>query len=130
MAKTFMIQPYELVVNKVLPAVRARLAQILTEESGMKQVEVARRLGVTQAAVSHYNSGSRGADTDILALFPEVEEFCQDLARRIAGGLQKPEEVAILNEFSRRLIMTERFCNYHRRLADLGDCNVCHEFPP
>ncbi len=125
-----MIQPYELVVSKLYPTVRARLAQILTEERGMKQVEVARRLGVTQAAISHYNSGSRGADPAILDLFPEVEEFCQALAQRIADGLPKMDQVALLNDFSHRLVATDRFCNYHRKIADLGDCNVCHEFPP
>ncbi len=124
-----MIQPFELVVNKVLPTVRARVAQILIDE-GMKQVEVAKRLGVTQAAVSHYNSGSRGSDAEILGVFPEVEDFCRDLATKIAQGLPKTQEVALINEFSRRLILTERFCNYHRRVANLGECNVCQEFPP
>jgi hypothetical protein len=122
-----MIQPSEVVVNKVLPAIRARLAQILIEGYHLKQMEVARRLGVTQAAISHYHSRARGYDESMLEIFPEIEGFVLGLAADIARGLPRQAQVARLNEFCWELMMSESFCTYHRRIANLPDCNVCHE---
>lgn len=125
-----MLQPYELVVNKILPTIRARLAQVLIREYHLKQVDVAEKLGVTQAAVSHYNTHTRGADQTILELFPEIEGFVEDLARDIVEGMPRHQQVARLNNICWQLMYTERFCNYHRRIADLEDCNVCYEPAP
>ena len=51
-----MLQPSEVTAAKLLPTIRARLAQELLEVHRLKQVQVARSLGITQAAVSHYNT--------------------------------------------------------------------------
>jgi len=56
--------PCEIMVLKVLPAIRAELARIMMQELEMPQQEIARRLGVSKAAVSQYASAKRGADTD------------------------------------------------------------------
>lgn len=127
MSRGAVLQPYEVVVNKVLPAIRARLAQVLLQDHGMKQVEVADRLGVTQATVSHYNTHTRGFDETILELFPEIEDFVKELARDIADGLPRPQQIGRLNGISWQIMYTDRFCNYHRKLADLEDCNICYE---
>ncbi len=125
-----MLQPYELVVKKVLPTIRARLAQVLLQDYAMKQVEVAERLGITQAAVSHYNTHTRGADEAVVDLFPEIDQFVEDLAKDIVEGIPKSQQVARLNNISWQLMYTERFCNYHRKIADLEGCNVCYEPVP
>lgn len=127
MSQGALLQPYELVVQKILPTLRARLARSLLEEHHLKQVDVAERLGVTQAAVSHYHTHTRGEDQTILELFPEIDGFVADLAQDIADGLSRPEQVARMNTISWQLMYTERFCHYHRRIADLEDCNVCYE---
>src|SRR5205814_7733357 len=59
---TRMLQPQELVVAKLLPTIRARLARELLRTHKMKQIDVAHSMGITQAAVSHYNTQSRGVD--------------------------------------------------------------------
>src|SRR5438128_12428238 len=64
-----MLQPQELVVARLLPTIRARLARELLHTYKMEQVDVARSMGITQAAVSHYNTQSRGVDQDILRPF-------------------------------------------------------------
>ncbi len=51
-----MIQPQEVVVAKLLPTIRARLARELLRSFRMKQIDVAKAMGITQAAVSHYNT--------------------------------------------------------------------------
>ncbi len=125
-----MLQPYELVVRKILPTVRAKLAQVLLQEYALKQVEVAEKLGITQAAVSHYNTHTRGSDQTILELFPEIDGLVQDLAIDIVEGLPRQDQVARLNKVCWQLMYTQRFCDYHRRIADLENCNVCYEPAP
>ncbi len=122
-----MLQPYELVVKKILPTLRARLAQSLIEDYGLKQVDVAGRLGLTQAAVSHYHTHNRGSDEAVLEMFPEIDDFVRELSKDIVDGLPRPQQVARLNNICWQLMYTERFCSYHRKIADLEDCRVCYE---
>lgn len=120
------MQPLEIVANKLLPAIRARLAQVLLDEYHMKQVEVAKRMGITQAAVSHYNTRSRAADEDILKLFPEIEDGARALAARINKGLSLPEQVATIEALCKDITKTERFCQFHRRYSSIdSECQVC-----
>jgi len=124
-----MMQPSEIVAAKLLPAIRARLAQILLIDYRMKQVEVARHLGITQAAVSHYNTRSRAVDEEVLSIFPEIEDSVKDLAAKISKGLPRPEQIAAIEALCKDITRTERFCAYHRRYSRLdSQCQIC--FPP
>jgi len=124
-----MMQPLEIVANKLLPTIRARVAQILLDDYHLKQVEVAKRMGITQAAVSHYNTRSRAADDEILKSFPEIEERAKDLAAKIHKGLSLPEQVAAIEGLCKDITKTERFCKFHRRYSSIdSECQVC--FPP
>lgn len=126
-----MLQPFEVVTAKLLPTIRARLAQVLLEEHGMKQVEVARHLGITQAAVSHYKTMSRGIDPQLMHLFPEIDRFVEELATRIADGMPQTEQVASIHEVVERLMNTQRFCEYHKKVAAIDPgCNICFPTPP
>jgi uncharacterized protein len=126
-----MLQPSEVTAAKVLPTIRARLAHELLEVHRMKQVQVARVLGITQAAVSHYNTKSRGLDEDLMHRFPEIEAFCEDLAARIAHGLTQTEQVAMIDRFCEGLMHTVRFCEYHKKISDIDpNCMICFPSPP
>lgn len=126
-----MLQPFEVVASKLLPTIRARLAQVLLEEHSMKQVEVAKHLGITQAAVSHYKTMSRGVDAELLELFPEIEPYVQELAGRIAEGMAQPEQVMDIGAFVDRVMNTKRFCAYHKKVASIDPlCSVCFPQPP
>ena len=123
------MQPSEVVAAKLLPAIRARLAQILLRDYHMRQVEVAGHLGITQAAVSHYNTRSRAVDEELLMMFPEIEDGVKDLAVKISKGLPRPEQIAAIEALCREITRTERFCAYHRRYSSLdSQCQIC--FPP
>ncbi len=126
-----MLQPFEVVTAKLLPTVRARLAQVLLDEHGMRQVDVARHLGITQAAVSHYKTASRGIDPELVALFPEIDAYVRDTAAKIAHGMPRTEQVLSLNNLVDRIMNTQRFCEYHKRVASLDPaCNICFPMPP
>ena len=97
----------------------------------MKQVDVARAMGITQAAVSHYNTQSRGVDQEMLRLFPEIKPFVQELAERIASGLTLSNQIASVNSFCADLMLTARFCEYHKSMGDIDPhCTACFPSPP
>ena len=121
-----MMQPSEIVAAKILPVIRAQLAQILLKEYKMKQVEVAKRMGITQAAVSHYNTRNRAADREILDLFPEISIGVKEIAAKIERGLSMPEQVAAISSLCSEITRTERFCEFHQRFSSLDRaCQVC-----
>jgi len=94
-----MLQPQELVVARLLPTIRARLARELLHTYKMKQVDVAHSMGITQAAVSHYNTQSRGVDQEMLRLFPEIKPYVHELSAQIAHGMTLSDQIASVNEF-------------------------------
>jgi len=126
-----MLQPFEVVSSKLLPTIRARLAQVLLDEYKMRQVEVAKHLGITQAAVSHYKTASRGIDLELMKLFPEIDAFVAHVAARIANGMPQTQQVSLVHELVERLMNTQRFCEYHKRIAAIDPaCAVCFPTPP
>ncbi len=111
--------PCQTVVWYLLPAVGAELARELSA-SGMPQKEIAKRLGVTPAAVSHYLKGSRGS---------EVKLGKKSLAevRRLAGEVRegKADDAKMLLAVCGicRIAWGERvLCAHHARA---GSCAAC-----
>lgn len=84
--------PCEIVVQKVLPAIRAELARIMLEE-GLPQQRVAHMLGVSRAAVSQYISAKRGQD---VAFPSDIEEKINELAKSLAGNMTANESISSL----------------------------------
>lgn len=126
-----MLQPFEVVSAKLLPTIRARLAQVLLDEHKMRQIEVAQHLGITQAAVSHYKTASRGVDPELVALFPEIEAYVHEVAQRIVDGMTQTEQVQSMSRLVERLMNTERFCEYHKKVAAIDpNCRVCFPSEP
>jgi predicted transcriptional regulator len=117
--------PCEIVVIKMLPQIRANIVKILTQDYNMKQIEVSKKLGITQAAVSQYLSSSRGGDNDFLDIFPEMEDYAKDIATSIASGENKEMQLALLCEICSRIRDEEKFCSYHRNLLQLKSCGIC-----
>src|SRR3989449_4193646 len=126
-----MLQPQELVVAKLLPTIRARLARELLRTYRMKQIDVARAMGITQAAVSHYNTQSRGVDQEMLRLFPEIKPFVNELADRLANGMTLSDQIASVNEFCSGLMLTARFCAYPKSPGGIDPhCTASLPAPP
>ena len=62
--------PCEIIVWNIVPVIKKEIAKILVNEFRLNQKQTAEKLGTTEAAVSRYISGKRGAleitDKDIL----------------------------------------------------------------
>src|SRR5215218_6554840 len=69
-----MLLPSEIEAKSLIPAVRAILAKKLIKEYSLKEEDVAKDLGITQAAVSNYVRGTRG-DTELISKLESVREI-------------------------------------------------------
>jgi len=83
----------EIVVGQVLPTIRAMVVRDLTKRYKMSQVEVARKLGITQPAVSQYVSSLRGKEDTEKILAKIVDKEIKSLSDDIASGKLRQEEV-------------------------------------
>jgi len=93
------------------------VARELIEDYGMKQELVARRLGVTQAAVSKYRHQVRGEAIDLEAA-NEVRQISRDIASSLLGD-PSPIEVS------------RKFCQACTDIRALGlMCETCRKVDP
>ena len=118
-----LLQPQEVEVHYVLPAIRRELALALKAQ-GLEQREIAHRLFVTEPAVSQYVNNKRGTD---ISFTPHATEAIRAAAGRIFDHQSLMREVQALLK-----VMTEEriTCRLHAKLAGLPqECNVCFERP-
>jgi hypothetical protein len=79
----------EIIVQYVLPAIRAEMAVRMKEE-GISQAQIARILGVTPAAVNQYvksKRGTAGQDTEVLEVIDDYLEEYKDDPRALSVHL-------------------------------------------
>ena len=89
-----MVCKCESVVNEILPLARSLIAKKLVDAYGFSQTNAAKRMGISQPAVSQYRKNIRGRKTGLLAENPQFTEIANDIAKRIAEGSTNPEQVS------------------------------------
>lgn len=88
--------PCEIVARDVLPAIRSLVAKELIERYGFTQMIAARKLGITQAAISYYRDAKRGGKRlKQLEVNPAVRKGVDEIAEGIAKDVLSQEEVAL-----------------------------------
>ena len=70
-----MLLPAEIESKTLIPALRAILAKTLAEKHEIREDQISKMLGVTQAAVSNYIRGTRGDPELIKKLVAETQVF-------------------------------------------------------
>ncbi len=70
--------PCEIVVWYVLPTIRKEIARELVDNHGMTQAQVARKFGVTDAAISQYLKKKRG-ENPIIENSKGYDEFLEEI---------------------------------------------------
>ncbi|MBC7218933.1 MAG: helix-turn-helix domain-containing protein [Hadesarchaea archaeon] len=76
----------ELVSGQVLPTIRAMVVKDLVKRYELSQVEVAKKLGITQPAVSQYLSALRGKRELEKKLMKSIGDDIRSLADDVASG--------------------------------------------
>jgi predicted transcriptional regulator len=125
-----MLLPSEIESKSLIPAVRAILAKELVKVRGLKEEEVARLLGITQAAVSNYIRGTRG-DIELiskLSSFQEIMRMIKDIeedlsSHRAYSASTLSKFIALCNYMRYSLII----CDVHHRLESEIDEKVCEQ---
>jgi len=87
----------ETIGKYVLPLFRSLVAKELINTYKLTQVEVAKKLGTTQAAISQYVNLKRaykGAEK-FEGILPRLQTMAKSAARRLANNELNPDEVSV-----------------------------------
>lgn len=76
----------EMMVEEILPSVRALVAKDLMQTYGMNQEQVSKKLGVTQPAISQYVRELRGQKIGTIKSNGKMMLLVKDISKRIADG--------------------------------------------
>jgi len=120
-----MLLPCEVAVKSLLPPVRAALAKQLMTKHGLKQIEAAKLLGVSQPAISLYNRKMRGKALD-LEKDKEVGSLIEDLADSLANrNLSHREFTLKFCEICKAARAKGLLCSMHKALDPTFDTEKC-----
>ncbi|MHA1836200.1 MAG: transcriptional regulator [Candidatus Odinarchaeia archaeon] len=84
-----MESPCEFAVKFLYPIVRAKLSRILVNKYHLTQMEIAEKLGITQAAVSQYVNEKRGAHLKDLP--PKVKKLINNMLNDFISKWRKED---------------------------------------
>ena len=126
-----MLLPAEIESKTLIPALRAILAKKLAEEHDIREDEISKMLGVTQAAISNYIRGTRGDPSLIAKLLSEkqvaelIDELCQNLASDLKAYTPSSlsKFIGLCNYIKSSLLI----CEIHHNLESDIDEQVCKE---
>ena len=125
-----MLLPAEIETKTLIPALRAILAKKLAHEYKIREDEISKMLGVTQAAVSNYIRGTRG-DPKLIAKLVEVKEV-SEMINEIASILSSQQAytpaslskfIGLCNYIKSSLLI----CDIHKTLETNIDDALCKQ---
>ena len=125
-----MLLPAEIESKTLIPALRAILAKKLADTHKVREDEISKMLGVTQAAISNYIRGTRGDPKLITKLLSEIQvvkmldEISDNLASNMAytpASLSK--FIGLCNYIKSSLLI----CDIHHNLESNIDETICKE---
>jgi uncharacterized protein len=125
-----MLLPAEIEAKSLIPAIRSILTQKLNKDYSFKEEDIAKVLGVTQAAVSNYMRGTRG-DTQLvakLASHSEVMSMVEDIARDVAANkAYSPSTMAKFVQLCNYMRYTFIICDVHHSIESNIDEKICEQ---
>ena len=125
-----MLLPSEIEAKSLIPAVRAILARKLIREYALKEEDVAKVLGITQAAVSNYVRGTRG-DLGLISKLESVNEIMRmvdDIARDLSNNkAYTPSTLAKFVGLCNYMRYTLIICDVHHSMESNIDEQICEQ---
>jgi predicted transcriptional regulator len=88
-----MFIPCEAMIKQLLPAIRAGVTKELAKKYNFNQIEIASKLGVTQAAVSKYLSGDYAQGIKNIESKKTIKENSKKIAYLIAKGKSDKKQI-------------------------------------
>jgi uncharacterized protein len=125
-----MLLPSEIEAKSLIPAVRAILAKKLIREYSLKEEDIAKDLGITQAAVSNYVRGTRG-DTELISKLESVREVMRmidDIAKDLSTNkAYTPSTLAKFVGLCNYMRYTLIICDVHHSIEPNIDEQICEQ---
>lgn len=120
-----MMLPCEIAIKSLVPSIRALIARELAGK-GLSQKAIAKRLGVTQPAVSLYLRGARGRVIN-LENHPEVVAAARRVAELLLESAPSSEVVTAFCKVCSVAMSSGILCTLHKRAAPVlnEECNAC-----
>jgi len=125
-----MLLPAEIESKSLIPALRAILAKKLAEDHKIREDEISRMLGVTQAAVSNYIRGTRGDPELIKKLLSEVQvaKMIDELSDSLSSDrAYTPSSLSKFIGLCNFIKSSLLICDIHHNLESDIDEKVCKE---
>ena len=125
-----MLLPSEIEAKSLIPAVRAILAKKLIKEYSLKEEDVAKVLGITQAAVSNYVRGTRG-DIELISKLESVREVMRmidDIGKDLSTNkAYTPSTLAKFVGLCNYMRYTLIICDVHHSMESNIDEQICEQ---
>jgi len=125
-----MLLPSEIESKSLIPALRAIIAKKLADEHKIREDQISKMLGVTQAAISNYIRGTRGDPELIKKLLNEkqvydiVDEICDNLS---TDKSYTPSTLAKFIGLCNYIKSSLLICDIHHNLESDIDEAICKE---
>ena len=125
-----MLLPSEIESKSLIPALRAIIAKKLANEHKIREDQISKMLGVTQAAISNYIRGTRGDPELIKKLLIEkqvseiINEICDNLA---TDKSYTPSTLAKFIGLCNYIKSSLLICDIHHNLESDIDEAICKE---
>lgn len=125
-----LLLPAEIESKTLIPALRAILAKKLAEDHKIREDEISKMLGVTQAAISNYIRGTRGDPQLIQKLLSEeqVSKMLSELSDSLASDMAyTPSSLSKFIGLCNYIKSSLLICDIHHNLETDIDEKVCKE---
>lgn len=125
-----MLLPAEIESRTLIPALRAILAKKLAEDHKIREDEISKMLGVTQAAISNYIRGTRGDPVLIEKLLADtqVAKLVNELSSSLASDMAyTPSSLAKFIGLCNYIKTSLLICDIHHKLESNIDEKICKE---
>ena len=125
-----MLLPAEIESKSLIPALRAILAKDLATNHHIREDEISKMLGVTQAAISNYIRGTRGDPKLVEKLLEDkqVAEMLDDISDSLSSDkAYTPSNLSKFIGLCNYIKSSLLICDIHHNLETDIDDEVCKE---
>ena len=125
-----MLLPAEIESKTLIPALRAILAKDLANRYHIREDEISKMLGVTQAAISNYIRGTRGDPKLIEKLLEDkqVADMLDDISNSLSSDkAYTPSNLSKFIGLCNYIKSSLLICDIHHNLETNIDDEVCKE---
>jgi predicted transcriptional regulator len=118
--------PCEIIVEKFLPQIRSMVALELKERYNLRGTAIADLIGCSEAAVSQYLHGIRGAQGEFSKDFPEIQGFVESVSKELYERREEGMELTEkLGEICATIRNNKLFIEMYSKGKSGKSCGIC-----